>query len=162
MISWTKESFDRFELGLKGAIRVMSWELDTTIDLTLGITGGREFSDSNLTVYILNQVKRALPVRKFIHGNAKGADSLGKHWAMNNRLTVQSLPARWIKDGNAAGPLRNTELLHRLLDEPSAALVVMPGGDGTGDMHSKSVDAGLSILDVPFLLTQAGAEFVDP
>lgn len=45
-----------------------------------------------------------------ISGAAKGADTLGEHYARMKGFAVESHPADWEKHGRAAGPIRNAEM----------------------------------------------------
>lgn len=158
-IEWSEGSFRHFDALVNTAIIKLAQGLGDPFEVTLGVSGGREFFDYSLTSFVLNRVAARLPVTTLIHGNAHGADTLGKQWAERNGLEVRSLPARWKRDGNWAGPKRNTELLERLIDADVSVLVVFPGGDGTADMHWKSIEAGVNIIDVPLYLTQSGVIF---
>jgi len=42
-----------------------------------------------------------------ICGMAKGADMLGRKWAMSKGIPVREMPAQWNDFGLAAGPIRN-------------------------------------------------------
>lgn len=46
-----------------------------------------------------------------IHGCARGADMLADKIAKEMKLTVMPFPAKWSKYGNAAGRLRNRQML---------------------------------------------------
>ena len=43
-------------------------------------------------------------------GEAKGPDSYGKEWALENSIPVASFPAKWDKYGKQAGILRNKQM----------------------------------------------------
>ena len=49
-------------------------------------------------------------VNQVICGEATGADSLGKKWAEEKGISVNSMPADWGKFGKSAGFRRNTEM----------------------------------------------------
>lgn len=51
------------------------------------------------------------PITEVVCGMAKGADTLGKKWAIcDAQLPVANFPADWDKHGLAAGPIRNGEM----------------------------------------------------
>lgn len=75
------------------------------------VAGGRDFSDWDLLEqeldYLYGLFNSPLDV---VCGEARGADSLGKKWALENSLTVHSFPADWDKHGKSAGYVRNAEM----------------------------------------------------
>jgi hypothetical protein len=62
-------------------------------------------------------------ITEVVSGCARGADSLGEHYALVNDLPVKKFPASWDKHGRQAGILRNTEMA----DYADAAIVVWDG-----------------------------------
>ena len=59
------------------------------------ICGGREFTDSRLLNNILDRFQRKYsPITVVIQGDARGADSLGKLYAKQNGIPVESFPAK--------------------------------------------------------------------
>jgi hypothetical protein len=98
----------------------------------LVITGGRDFEDRDAVFSALDAVKRIHPELKvLIHGDARGADTLAKEWALERGLTPEPYPANWDKFKKAAGFIRNQEMIDR--GKPHAA-VAFPGESGTSDM----------------------------
>lgn len=78
-----------------------------------------------------------------IHGGAPGADSLADQWAVVNWTGLEVYPANWKKHGNAAGPIRNQQML----DEGKPDLVVhFPGGKGTADMVRRAKKANIKTI----------------
>ena len=75
------------------------------------IAGGRDFTDYNLLVssmdFYLSDVKEEIEV---VCGEARGADSLGKRYALEKGYSVKSFPANWNKYGKPAGFIRNKEM----------------------------------------------------
>lgn len=43
-------------------------------------------------------------------GEARGADRLGKEWAIENKIPVISFPAEWEEYGKRAGHVRNAQM----------------------------------------------------
>lgn len=73
------------------------------------IAGSRSIQD-------YNALKLAIILSKFnitsvVCGEAQGVDSLGKRWALENKIPVQSFPANWAKYGRQAGFLRNKQMV---------------------------------------------------
>ena len=95
------------------------------------ICGGREFKDSRLLNNILNRFQRKYsPITLVIQGDARGADSLGKLYAKQNNIPVESFPAKWDVYGRSAG-IRRNELM--LAQNPDYVIGFF-GGRGTAHM----------------------------
>lgn len=91
---------------------------------------------------ILNEWHKRRPITCVIQGAASGADWLAAKWAEDNGVTVMRFPADWETHGNAAGHVRNGQMLAE--GQPDAVLA-FPGGRGTDDMVRKSLAAGVAV-----------------
>ena len=103
------------------------------------VCGGRNFTDT----YLVEQAMSQLPVKPtvVIHGEAKGADTLGKRWAMYNGIFAVGIPALWDAHGNrGAGPKRNQAMIDIMRPD---YCVAFPGGGGTRDMIDRCKSAGI-------------------
>ncbi len=49
-------------------------------------------------------------ITEVVSGKARGVDSLGERWAIENFKPVKEFPANWEMHGKAAGPIRNREM----------------------------------------------------
>ena len=82
------------------------------VQMTILITGSRTWKD---TWKIADRLKQFAETHegthKLIHGGAKGADEIAGRWARNNKWDVVVVPANWAVHGNAAGPIRNIQML---------------------------------------------------
>lgn len=98
------------------------------------IAGGRDFSDYDTLVHILNH-EIPWKITTVICGEAKGADTCGKIWAIENSIPVESFPANWEKFGKSAGIRRN-----RKMAQNAEALVVFWDGKskGTRNMYKEA------------------------
>jgi len=75
-------------------------------------------------------------------GMAKGADTHGKAWANANKIPVSKWPANWDAYGNAAGPIRNQQMV----DRADALIAVWDGkSSGTADVIAKAKAKGLRV-----------------
>lgn len=74
------------------------------------IAGGRDFNDYQLLKDKVNYYMSNASDVVVICGEAKGADVLGKRLAKENRLLVNSFPAKWELYGKSAGYIRNKEM----------------------------------------------------
>jgi hypothetical protein len=75
------------------------------------------------------------PITEVVCGEAKGADTFGKKWAICEAgLPVKSFPANWKELGKAAGPARNREMA-----EYADGLIAFlwDGSRGTANMISQ-------------------------
>ncbi len=75
--------------------------------MRLLITGSRYLEDYDLVSREIAALSPAL----IIHGAASGADALAQRYAEDNSICVKQYPANWVKYGNAAGPMRNRQML---------------------------------------------------
>ena len=105
--------------------------------MKLIITGGRDYSNYEKVCQALDEVERQFSgkIIAIVQGGAKGADALGKRWAMEKGYPIEQFDAEWNKYGKTAGFIRNQEML----DESNPCLVVaFPGGSGTYDMIKRT------------------------
>lgn len=70
------------------------------------IAGGRDYDNYGL----LSGVLKSFNITEVVCGEAKGADALGKQYAIENNIPVKSFPADWKTYGPAAGPIRNKQM----------------------------------------------------
>lgn len=95
------------------------------------IAGGRNFGD----VYLLNNTMKmlhdlGLSVTSVTCGEATGADKLGKQWAEQQFLPVDSHRAKWKEYGKSAGYIRNAAMA-----ECSDLMVAFWDGKSKGTKH---------------------------
>ncbi len=75
-----------------------------------------------------------------IEGGANGLDTIAKWEAMERKIKVITMLADWKKNGRAAGPIRNKEMLDKLLAlrnngyQISVQAFPISGGKGTQNM----------------------------
>lgn len=76
------------------------------------IAGGRDFTNYNVLCsccdYVLEDVKH-LDIT-IVEGEAKGADILGRKYALERNYKLDAKPANWDKFGKSAGYVRNLEM----------------------------------------------------
>ena len=94
------------------------------------IAGTRTFQDYDLLCrkcdfFFANKRPTAI-----VCGEARGADSLGKKYAEEHNLQVNSFPADWNKYGKRAGYIRNREMA-----EHADALIAFWDGSSRGTQH---------------------------
>lgn len=109
------------------------------------VCGGRNFTERDLLRSTLDRLHKETPIEAIIHGGATGADTLAGWWASINEVKILDYPADWKKHGNAAGPIRNQEMINT--SKPTL-VVAFAGGRGTADMVRRARKAGIPIIKV--------------
>lgn len=74
------------------------------------ICGGRSLDDYSLVKNVMDEVAARIDVDEIVCGEARGADSLGKRWAIENGIQIASFPADWDRYGKSAGIRRNSSM----------------------------------------------------
>lgn len=108
------------------------------------VCGGRNFDNKEFVFQQLDKLHAATPIEWVIEGGAKGADALAMQWAGSRQVGWTEIKAYWKKDGRAAGPIRNAEMLKH---EPDL-VVAFPGGPGTANMIKQAKAAGVKVLEL--------------
>jgi hypothetical protein len=106
------------------------------------VCGGRNYKDANHVFLSLDAIHAETPVAVVVHGGATGADELAGLWAVSRKVPEQRFPADWNKYGNAAGPIRNREMLKQQPD----LVVAFPGGRWTADMVRIALRANVRVV----------------
>ena len=93
------------------------------------VAGSRTFNNYQKIKEVLDERKNEID--EIVCGEAKGADTLGKNWAIKNNIKVKSFPADWHQYGSAAGFIRN----HKMGDYADELIAFWDGkSEGTKDM----------------------------
>jgi hypothetical protein len=93
----------------------------------------------------LDAIKQEFETIIIIQGEARGADSLAKSWAIRNKVATLNFPADWASYGKSAGYLRNVQML----EEGTPDLVIaFPGGSGTAMMCKIAKSAGVEVRQI--------------
>lgn len=105
------------------------------------VCGSRKWTD----IAVIEWRMKALPPwAVIIEGEARGADKMARRIAKRLGLEVKPFPADWIKYGDAAGPIRNQQMI----DEGKPDLVLaypMPDSIGTQDMIARARKAEIPV-----------------
>jgi len=111
--------------------------------VVFGITGGRRFKDEEFVWDCLtNFMVQSGPLAAMVNGMAReGVDLFAYRWAQQMNIPVREFPADWDAHGEAAGPLRNQEMIDANPD--MKVMVVFPGHSGTSDMTRRCRKAGI-------------------
>jgi hypothetical protein len=113
--------------------------------MKLIIAGGRDFNDLDLLK--MNADSYLGQVTEVVCGKARGADTLGEHWAIWNSLPVKYFPADWEKYGKRAGYLRNKEMA-----EYADSLLAFWDGKSRGTKHmiDLATELGLKVKVIQY------------
>ena len=111
------------------------------------VAGGRDFSDYEFMVGVLDRLFSRLSEVVIISGMARGADNLGHRYAREHGIEVIEMPANWKAHGRAAGMIRNSAML-----EVAEGLVAFWDGKspGTRDMISKAKAKGIHVRVISY------------
>jgi hypothetical protein len=106
------------------------------------VCGGREYDDWSSVKEVLDDYHSRYGITLVIQGGARGADFLGRVWAVEHDIEFKEFPADWKTNGRRAGPIRNA----LMLNEGNPDLVVaFSGGRGTKDMLDKATNKGVKV-----------------
>lgn len=100
--------------------------------MKLGIIGSRTFNEYSLLKETLEQYKSKITL--VVSGAAKGADSLGEKWALENNISTLIFPADWDQYGKRAGFIRNEDIIRNC-----DCCIAFWDGKSKGTQHSISL-----------------------
>jgi len=106
------------------------------------VCGDRHWQDSQLLTQWLDQIAPSC----VIEGEAKGADSMGRDYALKLGIAVERYPADWKRFGLGAGPKRNQQMLNE--GKPQLVLAFhddIANSKGTKDMIKRAQQASVTV-----------------
>lgn len=111
------------------------------------ICGSRNWKEEDvLPEYRIETYIKTLPSNAvIIHGEAPGADTVTDRIARERGHTVIGFKANWDKYGDAAGPIRNQEMLDFGVDRVAAFHEDIVNSTGTKDMVAKARKAWVPV-----------------
>ena len=87
-------------------------------------------------------------IQEIVSGCAKGADTLGEEWAKSRKIKTTRFPAEWDKYGVGAGTLRNTKMIHYVMNHYHRPIVIaFPGGVGTQHMMRIAIQSHVRVFE---------------
>jgi hypothetical protein len=110
------------------------------------VTGGREFALPDEVHRILYPIHQRKGIAELGHGDAEGADTLCKLWALSMGIPTAEYEVtqdQWDLYGNRAGNMRNSRMLREF--KPTLG-IAFPGGSGTADMREKLIEAHIPTI----------------
>ena len=97
--------------------------------IKIGVIGSRSFNDYELLKRTLDEYLGKVWI--IVSGGAKGADSLGEKWAIDNNIKTCIYKPDWDTYGKQAGFIRNKDIV-----EDSDILIAFWDGLSRGTEHS--------------------------
>lgn len=125
----------------------------------VAVTGGREWKDRRFVWIGLNMFEtRYGQIEHLAEGEARGVDTFARQWAEKAGVLVAKYPADWDRYGDAAGNLRNEEML---LDFKPDILLTFPGGTGTQNCvrHARKMGIPRCFFNEPATLLESVAKW---
>lgn len=98
------------------------------------VSGSRSIKNYDLFCRLIKQT--SWEITELIHGGAKGVDSLAARYCKENKILEIKMEADWNNYGNAAGPLRNQQMVD-LIKEKGGKVFVLHDGKSSGARHCK-------------------------
>lgn len=105
------------------------------------VTGSRHWTDGLTIAVELHRLPPG-PVT-ILHGDARGADEIASRLAESMCMDVKEYAADWTTHGNAAGPIRNQQMVDAGADLCLA--FPLPGSKGTWDCVRRCRKAGIPV-----------------
>ena len=102
--------------------------------MNISIIGSRSFNDYALLKETIDKEFENKEISLIVSGGAKGADSLGEKYAINNGIAVKIFLPDWKKYGRGAGFVRNKTIV-----ENSDVVVAFWNGVSKGTKNSIDV-----------------------
>lgn len=109
------------------------------------VCGGRHYTNRDRVFDYLDALHKEVGITDIIHGAARGADTLAEDWAKSRQIHYHGYPAKWVKHGKPAGPIRNSFMANNT--DPHL-VVAFPGNIGTPDMINKAKAKGIEVREV--------------
>ena len=109
------------------------------------IYGGRDWANRESLYFALDTFHKEYTFTSVIQGEAKGADTMAKEWAISRGIPQKGYVAHWNIYGGSAGPIRNRQML---FDGQPEITVEFAGGRGTAHMRLLLNAAKILVLEV--------------
>lgn len=113
------------------------------------VCGSRKWkrSDKRIINDVLYECETKYGEYHLIQGGCSGADQIAHTCALDREMISTTVPARWSRYGNSAGPKRNEHMLK--VGKPNLVLAFhddIENSKGTGHMVKIAREAGVSVL----------------
>lgn len=132
-IAETNGRAQMFDYLKDDSIQIVAWmpyPKPYTADFKVIVAGSRSFDDYDLLKETLDKAFSKHMPTHILCGEAKGADTLGKQYAKEHNILVESYPADWKTYGKQAGFIRNEQMA-----DNADALIAFHVNDSAGTKH---------------------------
>lgn len=116
-----------------------------TAEYRVLVCGSRRWADKAKLWRVLDFVNRERRITTIIHGGARGADTLAGEWAKWQEIEQVVYLALWKKNGGAAGPIRNAQMIAEGGPDVCVAFRRFGRSRGTDDMIRKAINASIDV-----------------
>ena len=113
------------------------------------ICGDRDWTAVSRLYQVMSSVHCQSPISAVVEGGARGADLIGCRWATDHGILVIEYKADWIRQGRAAGPIINLDMLR--IEKPDVVYAFhddLSKSKGTKHMVRESLKAGVIVHHV--------------
>lgn len=108
------------------------------------ICGCRKWSNYDSILKVVQGLIKNYGDAVIVEGECSGADMLARQAAIECEIPFRGYPAQWKKYGNAAGPIRNQQMIDE--EQPDMCIAFhpfLPGSKGTKNMVTRAREAGI-------------------
>lgn len=107
------------------------------------IAGSRDNIEYQDVLSAMGECPWSSEITEVVSGKARGVDTLGEQWAIENNISIKEFPADWKKFGRSAGIKRNEQM-----GDYADALVAVWDGESKGTRHmiDYSKNKGLKVF----------------
>lgn len=107
------------------------------------IAGSRDNIEYQDVLSAMRECPWSSEITEVVSGKARGVDTLGEQWAIENNISIKEFPADWKKFGRSAGIKRNEQM-----GDYADALVAVWDGESKGTKHmiDYSKNKGLKVF----------------
>lgn len=113
------------------------------------VCGSRDYSPE-LSQHMPRIMREYVP-ELIIQGGTRGADAAAAWYAKEWGIPCEEVTADWEAHGRKAGPIRNREMLRRLMAHGTdVAVIAFPGGVGTASMINMAKKARVRVISVTY------------
>lgn len=120
-------------------------------EMRIIVAGSRDFNNYGLLKLTLKEYIESLGIVDLsqviiVSGAAKGADTLGEHFAYDYGIDIRRFPAKWDEFGKSAGIIRNCEMAKYAAEKYGVLFAFWDGkSKGTKNMIDLAKRYGLEV-----------------
>lgn len=121
-----------------------NFDIGGEVSVKVLICGSRDWKNYNSILDVIKGLIANLGEIEIVEGECSGADMLARQAAIECEIPVHGYPAQWKKYGDAAGPIRNQQMID--CEKPNMCIAFhgyLEKSKGTKDMVNKARAAGI-------------------